>query len=379
MAAKRGPGEGSIYQRGNGRWISYVRLPDGRKKFFTGATRQVVRQKLTAALEAQRQGALVTARMESVEAYLRRWLVAIEPSLRPSTFRAYELCLSRISRLIGRTKLQALEPPTLQGAYATLLRRGLSPSTVRQTHVVLHGALRQAVRWNLLVRNPTDAVSPPRVPRHEMATLTEDEVRRLFEVTRGDRLHPLWVLLATTGLRSGEALGLKWSDVDLDTGTLTITRALQYQRGRGYVFVEPKTSRSRRSVPLPAGTVQVLIAHRRRQAEERILAGPDWRALDLVFCRSLGQPLDRSELSTRLHKITDAAGLPRVRVHDLRHTAATHLLTKKVHPKIVQDLLGHSTITLTLDTYSHVIPSLTREASRHMDDYFSVGGVSAGR
>jgi integrase len=201
-----------------------------------------------------------------------------------------------------------------------------------------------------------------------MKTLGEDQVRLLFEATQGSRLHALWVLLATTGLRLGEALGLTWPDIDFNRSSLTVRRALQRlpKRLGGVVLVEPKTDRSRRTVCLAPGTIAALSEHRHRQAEERL--APSER---FVFTGATGRPLDASGVSGHFHRALAQAGLPNVRVHDLRHTAATHLLTRGVHPKVVQDLLGHSTISLTLDTYSHVSPGLHAQVADHMEVLFA--------
>jgi integrase len=242
---------------------------------------------------------------------------------------------------------------------------------VEQTHTVLHRALRQAVLWGLMFRNPTEAVTVPRPSGREMQTLTEEEVGRLFQASRGHRLHALWVLLATTGLRIGEALGLRWSDVDFASGRLVVNRALQRQPGVGYVFVEPKTAKSRRTVYLAQGTLASLVEYRRRQREDQLAAGPEWNNTGLVFTTPMGRPIDGTWATKWFHRALDQAGLPRIRIHDLRHTAATHLLRRGVHPKVVQELLGHSTISLTLDTYSHVAPALHAEVASHMETLFS--------
>jgi integrase len=221
-----------------------------------------------------------------------------------------------------------------------------------------------------MLRNPTEAVTVPRPALREMHTLTEEQVGRLFEASRGHRLHALWVLLATTGLRLGEARGLLWSDIDFAAGRLVVNRALQRQTGRGYVFVEPKTARSRRTVYLAPGTLSALSEHRRRQVEDQLAAGPEWSDTGLVFTTPLGRPIDGTWATKWFHRTLHQAGLPRVRIHDLRHTAATHLLRRGVHPKVVQELLGHSTISLTLDTYSHVAPALHAEVAVHMQALF---------
>jgi integrase len=210
-----------------------------------------------------------------------------------------------------------------------------------------------------------------------MKTLSEDQVRRLFEATTADRLHGLWILLATTGLRLGEAIGLRWQDVDLGAQTLTVRRALQRQREAGLVFVEPKTKTSRRSISLPDGTARALQGHRKRQLEERLQAGAGWQDNDLVFCRWDGEVIEPSGVAQRFDGLLRKAGLPDIRVHDLRHTAASLHLLKGTHPKVVQEMLGHSTITLTLDTYSHVAPGMHAAAAKQMDSLFAAEPLTA--
>ena len=363
---RRGYGEGSIYPRKGGRWVSYLRLPDGRKKFFTG-TKEVVKERL---LEAQRQahvGQLVLGRDHAVSVYLERWLAeAVRHSVRPGTYENYVLCVRRILPYLGRVRLRALTPEQIQYALGKLLESGLAARTVRQVHMVLRRALKQAVLWRIIASNPSDAVKPPRAERIEMRTLSEEEVHRVLAVTTGSRHYPLWVFLVTTGARLGEALALRWSDVNVQDSCATIRRSLQRQRGSGLVFVEPKTARSRRTVPIPRETMAVLIQQQQTLKNERQHAGDAWHEHDLVFPSPTGRPRDMSYLSITFHRALRRAGLPKMRIHDLRHTAATHLLTNHVHPKIVQDLLGHSTIAITLDTYSHVMPALAKEASSLM-------------
>jgi len=347
-------------------------MPDGRKKFFSGRNRDVVKERLA---EAQRQahaGQLVVGRNQTVPQYLERWLAeAVRHSVRPKTYMNYELCVRRLLPLLGRVRLRTLEPEHIQHALGKLLDRGLAARTVRQVHMVLRCSLKQAVLWRLIPSNPSDAVKPPRAERKEMRTLSEDEVRRLLAATTGTRHHSLWVFLVTTGVRLGEALAVRWADIDLVEGRATIRRAVQRQRGMGMVFVEPKSSRGRRTVSFPRETLEVLTAHRRDLDRERSQAGEQWQEYDLVFPSPVGRPRDMTYLSFTFHRGLERAGLPRLRIHDLRHTAATHLLNRGVHPKVVQDLLGHSTIAITLDTYSHVMPALAKEASGHMSSFLS--------
>jgi integrase len=365
---RRGFGEGSIYPRKDGRWVSYIRMPDGRKRFFSSQSRDVVKERLA---EAQRQayaGQLVIGRDQRLDQYLERWLTeAVRHSVRPKTYMNYELCVQRLLPYLGRVRLRALTPEHIQHALGKLLERGLSARTVRQVHMVLRCSLKQAVLWRVLASNPSDAVKPPRAERKEMRTLSEDEVKRLLGATVGTRHHSLWIFLVTSGVRLGEALALKWSDIDSAESHATIQRSLQRQRrGAGLVFVEPKSSRGRRTVPLPKETLAVLQAQRKDLNRERDEAGEGWEENDLVFPSPIGRPRDMAYLSFTFHRGLERAGLPRLRIHDLRHTAATHLLNKHVHPKVVQDLLGHSTIAITLDLYSHVMPSLAKDASAQM-------------
>ena len=368
--ARRGRGEGTVYRRTDGRWEAALGI-DGRRQRYVGRSQREVRGKLVAARRALEHGIVLSGSSQRLETYLSSWLEdSVQPSVRWTTHRAYSLCMRRLFPLVGHLRLATLTPQAVQAAYAALLQKGLSRRSVEQTHTVLHRALRQAVLWGLMLRNPTEAVTVPRPSRREMHTLTEEEVGRLFRASRGHRLHALWVLLATTGLRLGEALGLLWSDIDFAPGRLVVNRALQRQPGVGYVFVEPKTDRSRRTVYLAPGALMALTEHRRRQVEDQLAAGPQWNDTGLIFASPVGRPIDGTWTTKWFCRALAEAAVPRIRIHDLRHTAATHLLRRGVHPKVVQELLGHSTISLTLDTYSHVAPALHAEVATHMQTLF---------
>jgi len=368
---RRGNGEGTVYRRSDGRWGATLTRTDGKRQTVYAQSRRDVQDRLSVLIRARQDGLLIASPTQSTGAYLERWVTdTVRPSVRPLTFQSYELNVRRLRPFLGRVRLSALSPAHVQAAYGGLLRTGLSARSVEQAHAVLHRALGQAVMWGMIPRNPCDAVSVPRPERREMQSLVEEQVQRLFRATEEERLHALWVLLATAGLRLGEALGLRWSDLDLEGGRLIVRRALQRQTGVGMVFVEPKTGRSRRTVHLAQGTVRALRAHRDRQGVERRRAGELWNENELVFCTEVGRPIEPGYVNWRLHKALKAAGLPPIRVHDLRHTAASLLLTRGVHPKVVQEMLGHTKIQLTLDTYSHVLPALHAEVATHMDDLF---------
>ena len=370
---RRANGEGSIHQRKDGRWAASISIGRGKRKHFLGQSRAEVAAKLAEALADQNKGIPIVSNRKNVGQYFDFWLDSVKGSVRPRTFESYDLNIRRLRPLIGKSRLGSLAPATVERAYAELVATGLSKRSVVQAHTVLHNALKKAVQWGLIGRNPTEAVSVPRPERNEMKTLSEDEVKRLFAATEGQRLHALWVLLTTTGLRLGEAVGLKWEDIDFENERLFVRRALQRQRGRGLVFVEPKTARSRRTVYFPPGTSDALRSHRRLQAEERLQQGTYWQDNDLVFCRVDGRPLEATNLIPVLHRALKAAGLPQIRIHDLRHTAATLHLARGENPKVVQELLGHSTITLTMDTYSHVTPALHAAAAAKMQALFANG------
>jgi integrase len=221
--------------------------------------------------------------------------------------------------------------------------------------------LKQAVRWNLIPRNPCDAVEPPRVGRKEMTAYTPEQVQQLLKAAEGHRLEALFVLAVTSGLRQGELFGLSWTDIDLDAGSVSVRRQLEELRGQ-FRLTEPKSAKSRRLVEIPRVAVEALRRHRARMGAEGHLDGP-------VFCDTHGGWLRKSNFLRQVFKpLLRRAGLPEARFHDLRHTHATLLLAQGVHPKVVQERLGHSQISLTMDTYSQVLPTLQREAAEKLDD-----------
>jgi integrase len=237
---------------------------------------------------------------------------------------------------------------------------------VRYVHAVVHRALEQAVRWRLLPLNPASLVDPPRIDRREMASLSPEEARRFLDAARGERLEAAYALAVTAGLRLGEALAVRWESLDLDERMLSVVGTLQ-RLNRELVVAEPKTARSRRRVELTEAATEALRRRRSAQIEERLAAGPFWQESGLVFTDAFGAPLPPYVLRHAFTRLLGRAQMRPVRFHDLRHTAATLMLGRGIHPKIVSEMLGHSTVGITLDLYSHVTPSMQREAARALD------------
>jgi integrase len=371
MAKQRGHGEGSIYQRQDGRWAASITLENRKRKTFYGKTRKEVQEKLKVALHEQQQGTLATGPQQTIKAFLEHWLEEVhKPNIRLASYRIYHVSLNKhILPVIGHVQLQKLTAQQVQALYARKVKEGFSSSVIRTMHGLLHKALDQAVSWKLISNNVCDGVSLPRAVRHEIHPLTKEQAQKLLETAQGHRLEGLLTVALATGMRRGELLSLRWQDVNIDDMSLQVRRTVGKFKG-GYVENEPKTSKSRRRIVLPQFVVDVLKQHRIHQLEGRLRAGEAWIDRDLVFCNANGDYIPFTSLTTMFNALLEKAGLPHVRFHDLRHSAATILLTMGVHPKVVQELLGHSQISMTLDIYSHVIPSMQREAMNKLDDWF---------
>jgi integrase len=328
--------------------------------------RQEVSEKLNKAL-ADRDGGLVfDADSLTVGEYLDRWLRdSVHGSVRASTYNSYGQQVRRyLKPPLGRIKLRKLSPMHVQGIYREMQDRGLAARTVQYTHAVLHRALKQARRWGMVSHNVAEDVDPPQVKREEIRPLDRDQTRVLLEAAEGHRLEALYIVAVHTGMRPGELLALKWEDVHFDSETLQLNRALSDGE-----FTAPKTARSRRRIRLTTGSLKALRIHRKRQLEERIQKAGLWQDHGLVFPSSVGTPLSHRNVVRSFKALLKRAGLPAgTRLYDLRHTCATLLLSCNVHPKYVQELLGHRSIALTLDTYSHVISGMDGGTASAMED-----------
>ena len=317
---------------------------------------------LTKLLREVDTGTAVTVGRATLARYLvETWLPHAATRVRPTTHRRYAaLVRVQIVPRIGRVKLSALRPAHVQKVLDGMIAEGAAPASVLQCHRVLSSALRQAVRWQVLAVNPSDAVRPPRPERAALHVPEPEQVRAILEAARGS-VHELPILLAaSTGMRRGEVLGLRWSAVDLDAGVARVVVTLQRSGGEVH-YVAPKTDRSRRTISLPASVVVRLRAHRKEQTERRLLLGASWCDTDLVCDRGDGEHLDPDGLTNAFSRY--AASAPGTRLHDLRHAFATTLLTAGVHPKVVSEALGHASVAFTMDTYQHVLPTMGEQVA----------------
>jgi integrase len=375
--AKRGNGEGSIYpiRDKNGRIIGYrasywVHTANGpKRRYLSGKKREDVADKLIEALGNRAQGLIFDAGTLTVEEYLERWLKdSVRDTVRPSTYEVHRHMVEpHLIPALGRLKLKDLNPVHVRHLYREKLDSGLSAATVRKMHSVLRKALKQAVLDGLIPRNVCEAVKPPKAERKEIAPLDREQAKALLEAASGDRLEALYVLAVHTGMREGELLGLKWEDVDLERGVLRLRRSLVREGGKT-ALGDLKTPKSRRSVRLTRAAGGALRGHLERQLEEMERMGSLYQPGGLVFATESGTLINPSNLRNRSFKpLLKRAGLPHICFHDLRHTCATLLLSQGTHPKLVQELLGHATIAMTLDTYSHFLPSMGDQTVRAME------------
>jgi integrase len=369
MAPRRGNREGSISRRKDGIWQGAVTLVDGRRKYLYGGSREEIRRKVGAALHAIDVGTMSEAHGVTVGDFLDQWLgEVVRPNVRPWTLKGYEVHVRlHLKPTLGKVQLDKLTPLRVQQLLNGKIATGMSPKSVRYIRGTLRTALNQAMHWGLISRNAASLVASPRVEHYEIKPFTPDEARAFLAAIKGDRLAALYSVALTMGLRQGEALGLQWQDVDLDMGYLRISKQLQRIDGK-FQIVEPKTSRSRRTLALPPSIVDALREHSQRQVEERRSLGTPQQTWDLVFTTERGRPIDGTVVSHHFHRVLDGAGLQQRRFHDLRHSCATLLLVQGVSPRVVMDVLGHSQIALTMNTYSHVIPELKRDAANRMEE-----------
>lgn len=358
MSKRRSKGEGTIYQRPDGSWVAQITLPDGKRKTKYGKTQREVREWLQASLSQLRDGVLPENDKVIVSNFLDSWFTEIVSySLRPKTLESYEYLIRvHIKPEIGNLKLSQLRPAHLQSLYSNKLQSGLSRRTVQYIHSVIHRALNHAVKMGMATRNVADSVTPPRPAKSTPQFLNIEQVKQFFEAVKDDRLFPLYVVAIGTGLRRGEILALTWDCFDPIDQTLQIKQNLQQVRGKGLVIGEPKSKMSRRTVSLPQFVTDILI-------EQKKISRSDY-----IFATNNGTPFSPRNIVRHFKATLAKAELPEtIRFHDLRHTFAS-LMLNVAHPKVVQEALGHSTVSITLDTYSHLLPNIQRDAADRLNE-----------
>lgn len=367
----RGHGEGSVfYRRDRKKWVAQITLEDGGIKQSYHDKREEAADALQDLLYEQKQGILATGPKQTLGQYLEPWLENVQkPAIRINHYINTRTIINlHILPVLGRVQLRKLTAQQVQSLYAQKLGEGKSAKTIHNIHGVLHKALAQAVRWRLVARNICDDVELPRLTRYEYQTLTEEQAQRLLDGAKGHRFEVLLALALTTGMRHGELLGLRWQDVNLDKGTLQVRRSASRVRGQGYKEFEPKTPKGRRLLTLPQFILEMLKEHRTHQEEAQRVAGATWQNHGLVFCNKYGSYLRPDRVRKQFQKLLADAGLPYMRFHDLRHSAATILMAMGVPPKVVQEVLGHANISITLGIYSHVLPGMQDDAMGKWDD-----------
>jgi integrase len=334
-----------------------------------GKTRAEAAAKLAELINKTAAGVPLAVKGWSVEAYADHWITdVVGPRLKPATLSSYRATLRlHILPTLGRAKLQTLRPVQVRKLLADKASSGLRPRSVQIIHGTLRTMLADAVREEVLERNVASLVRSPSVERDEVKPWSPAEASQFLAAAVRHRLHALFAVGVALGLRKGELLALRWSDVDLEAGVIYVRQNVQRLPEVGLVYGRPKSSKSRRTVPLPATSVKVLRVHRARQAAEALALGSAWPDAGLVFTSTVGTVIEPRNLTRLFDQLTEKAGVRRIRFHDLRHTCASLLLAQGVPPRVVMDVLGHSQIAITMDLYAHVMPTALREAADAID------------
>ncbi len=359
-------GEGSIYKTADGRWRGSLQRPDGTRQYLSARTRADLVRNLEQAKALAREGKQPPSRL-SLGNFLTDWLEnAAKPRMRPLTYRYTAQKLNaHILPALGKTRLADLTTPAIQ-RHLNALSMTLAPKTVKHIRDSLRAALNDAVAWRLIPYNPAAEAKPPRVEKRHVEPLTLSEAQQLLDAIQGHRLAALFTVALASGLRSAEARGLRWDDVELDATVPVLHVRHQLQRLDGeWRLVEPKTDRSRRSIPLAAVAAEALRRHRTRQLTERLKAGSEWQGL--VFTDERGRPVLAQNLSRTFGTLLAKAGLPERRFHDLRHACCSLLLAQGVPPSTVMEILGHSSMTTTMHIYREVSQAAMQDAAKALD------------
>ncbi len=372
--------QGQIVARGNQRWLVRVSLgrdaETGRRKYrsrtICGSFR-AAEHHLNNQLEERDQGREPAGEDLTLNQYLDRWLeLAAQPKLRAKSFRDYQALVARYIRpALGERRLLSLTPLDIQGVIHEMHASGLSPRTVQYAHAVLHAALEQAVCWRLIQKNPARGVALPKATQREMRVLNPDEARRFLDHATRTKYGVVYALALTTGLRPSEYLALRWSDIHWQDETATIMRTLV--KGRGWSFSATKRPSSRRQVKL-----ETWVASRLRQLSAVDTETPNLNSAHQIFKTRCGRPMNSDYLAREFKRLLREAGLPQMRLYDLRHTAATLALAAGVPVKVVSEQLGHAPSSFTLDVYAHVLPHMQADAAKRVAALLGMGGYEQG-
>jgi integrase len=367
MARKRGNNEGSIFRKKNGSWRAQVSL-DGRRLSYTGKTKADCQEWIKKTLGQIDDGMTYANTQITLEEYLTGWIASKKSSLRQTTWKQYKMMIEKyiVPRLGGR-KIHNLRPHDIQVFYDRLLADGMGAFSVLKIHTILHGALDRAVRLGSMPSNPTSLAIPPREPAREMQFYDENQVNQLLVTAQGHYLESILHLAVTTGMRQMELLGLKWADLDWVNQTLKVERQLARPTGEDVSFTQPKTRYGKRTVVLGSGTIQALQNHNERQNLARQKAAENWVEYGLIFTTRYGTPHHPRNILRDFKLLAERAGLPIIRFHDLRHTAASLMLNHGIPVIVVSRMLGHAKPSITLDVYGHLLPSMQIEAAEKID------------
>ena len=369
MAKKiRGHGEGTIFHRSNGTWRAQLTVNGERFSYGAKTKPECIAWLASMQLKLNRvydyQGGNISLSM-----YIEQWLENHKVSVRLKTYHRYKgLSEKYIIPRLGDTHLNDLHPRKIEQFYVDLVSEGVGIRSVRLCHSILHCALAKAVAYGWITRNPAHGVTLPHYKPPEMRVWNDSQVSLFLVVAEGSQHKALFHLAISCGMRLGEILGLRWTDLDWNRGTIQIQRQVQRVRGAGWSFLEPKTRMGRRKIVLGEGFLYALRHHKEQQTIRIEAAGERWQRHDLIFPNSIGNPLDPSNLRRDFNRILEEAGLPKIRFHDLRHTAASLMLNNGVPPIVVSRILGHAKPSITLDLYGHLYHEMQGEAAKIMDE-----------
>lgn len=367
MAKRRGNHEGGLYRRKDGLWCAQVSL-DGRRLTKYGKSQSECREWIKETLAKIDGGLTYQSTQTTLEQFMRTWLDDKNLSIRASTAKGYRGTVERdILPFLGKLSLQQILPAHIKQLYAWMNEEGKGPRMIQLAHVILHAALQQAVREGILGRNPVDAVERPKVERKEFQILNEEQAHQFLIAASGSPFETLFYLALTTGMRKGELLGLKWSDLDFGKGILLVQRQLQQISGRSSL-VPPKTKAGHRQIKLGPETLKRLTALRTQQELMRVATGDHWQENGMVFTNTIGTFLDQAKVSREFKKVLKNAGLPLIRFHDLRHTSISFLLEMGMPVNTVQQRSGHSKASVTTDIYGHPMEHSQEEAAEKIEE-----------